>query len=87
MGGIGQGTSGDNTIRILGATLGLPIQLVSGYKGMAEIRLATEAGGGCRDLCRAEDGMAESFGGGRGDPRAASDAKSGSGFPQSPACH
>ena len=44
MGGIGQGTSGDNTIRILGATLGLPIQLVSGYKGMAEIRLATEAG-------------------------------------------
>src|SRR5262245_2304465 len=44
MGGIGQGTSGDNTIRILGAALGLPIQLVSGYKGMAEIRLATEAG-------------------------------------------
>src|SRR5262249_24161743 len=31
-------------IRILAATLGLPIQLVSGYKGMAEIRLATEAG-------------------------------------------
>ncbi len=44
MGGIGQGTSGDNLIRILRSTLGLPIQLVSGYKGMAEIRLATEAG-------------------------------------------
>jgi tripartite-type tricarboxylate transporter receptor subunit TctC len=44
MGGIGQGTSGDNTIRILRATVGLPIQLVSGYKGMADIRLATEAG-------------------------------------------
>jgi tripartite-type tricarboxylate transporter receptor subunit TctC len=44
MGGIGQGTSGDNTIRVLRAVLGLPIQLVSGYKGMAEIRLATEAG-------------------------------------------
>ena len=44
MGGIGQGTSGDNTIKILRATIGLPIQLVSGYKGMAEIRLATEAG-------------------------------------------
>ena len=44
MGGIGQGTSGDNTIKILQATIGLPIQLVSGYKGMAEIRLATEAG-------------------------------------------
>jgi tripartite-type tricarboxylate transporter receptor subunit TctC len=44
MGGIGQGTSGDNTIKVLRAALGLPIQLVSGYKGMAEIRLATEAG-------------------------------------------
>ena len=44
MGGIGQGTSGDNTIRILRSTTGAPIQLVSGYKGMAEIRLATEAG-------------------------------------------
>jgi tripartite-type tricarboxylate transporter receptor subunit TctC len=44
MGGIGQGTSGDNTIKVLKAALGLPIQLVSGYKGMAEIRLATEAG-------------------------------------------
>ncbi len=44
MGGIGQGTSGDNTIKILKAAIGLPIQLVSGYKGMAEIRLATEAG-------------------------------------------
>ena len=44
MGGIGQGTSGDNTIKILRVTIGLPIQLVSGYKGMAEIRLATEAG-------------------------------------------
>lgn len=44
MGGIGQGTSGDNTIKLLRAAIGLPIQLVSGYKGMAEIRLATEAG-------------------------------------------
>lgn len=45
MGGIAQGSSTpDNVIRILRATLGLPIQLVSGYKGMSEIRLATEAG-------------------------------------------
>jgi tripartite-type tricarboxylate transporter receptor subunit TctC len=44
MGGIGQGTSGDNTIKVLKAALGLPVQLVTGYKGMAEIRLATEAG-------------------------------------------
>jgi tripartite-type tricarboxylate transporter receptor subunit TctC len=44
MGGLGQGTSGDNTIKLLRVAVGLPIQLVSGYKGMAEIRLATEAG-------------------------------------------
>jgi tripartite-type tricarboxylate transporter receptor subunit TctC len=34
----------DNIIRILRAALGLPIQLVSGYKGTAEIRLAAEGG-------------------------------------------
>ena len=44
MAGLAQGNSIDNAIRILRTTLGLPIQLVSGYKGMAEIRLATEAG-------------------------------------------
>ena len=87
MGGIGQGTSGDNTIKILGATIGLPIQLVSGYKDMAEIRLATERRGRLPGLCRTEDGMAENPRGGRGDPRVASDAKPGAGFPQSPACH
>ena len=43
-GGIGQGAAGDNTIKLLRTAIGLPIQLVSGYKGMAEIRLATEAG-------------------------------------------
>lgn len=34
----------DNIIRILRAALGLPIQLVSGYKGTPEIRLAAESG-------------------------------------------
>jgi tripartite-type tricarboxylate transporter receptor subunit TctC len=34
----------DNIIRILRAALGLPIQLVSGYKGTPEIRLASESG-------------------------------------------
>ena len=34
----------DNLIRILKSTLGLPIQLVSGYKGTADIRLASESG-------------------------------------------
>ncbi len=51
MGGIGPGTSTpDNATRILKAALGLPIQLVTGYKGTADIRLAAEGGevsGGC----------------------------------------
>jgi tripartite-type tricarboxylate transporter receptor subunit TctC len=34
----------DNVIRILKSALGLPTQLVSGYKGTADIRLAAEGG-------------------------------------------
>lgn len=34
----------DNLIRILRTALGLPIQLVSGYKGTADIRLAADGG-------------------------------------------
>jgi tripartite-type tricarboxylate transporter receptor subunit TctC len=45
MGGVGPGAyAPDNVIRILKASLGLPIQLVSGYKGTADIRLAVESG-------------------------------------------
>jgi len=44
MGGTAPGSNGDNATRILKAVLGLPIQLVSGYKGTAAIRLAVEAG-------------------------------------------
>ena len=51
MGGIAPGTSTpDNATRILKAAFGLPIQLVTGYKGTAEVRLAAEGGevaGGC----------------------------------------
>jgi tripartite-type tricarboxylate transporter receptor subunit TctC len=50
LGGVAPGASPDNTARILKAALGLPIHLVSGYKGTAEIRLAAESGelaGGC----------------------------------------
>jgi tripartite-type tricarboxylate transporter receptor subunit TctC len=50
MGSIAPGTSPENTVRILKATLGLPIQVVSGYKGTAEIRLAAdgdEVAGAC----------------------------------------
>ena len=34
----------DNAIRVLKTALGLPVQLVTGYKGTADIRLAAEAG-------------------------------------------
>jgi len=51
MGGLGPGSSTpDNATRIFKAAVGLPIQLVSGYKGTADIRLAAENGelaGGC----------------------------------------
>lgn len=50
IGGVAPGVPPDNTPRMLKAALGLPIQIVSGYKGTAEIRLAAEAGevaGGC----------------------------------------
>ncbi|HET9917156.1 MAG TPA: tripartite tricarboxylate transporter substrate-binding protein [Candidatus Binatia bacterium] len=49
VGGIGGGAP-DDIARMLAATTALPIQLVSGYKGTAEIRLAAESGelaGGC----------------------------------------
>ena len=49
LGGIG-GAAPDDIARMLAATTALPIQLVAGYKGTAEIRLAAEAGevaGGC----------------------------------------
>ncbi|MBI2988043.1 MAG: hypothetical protein HYY45_14860 [Deltaproteobacteria bacterium] len=51
MGGVAPGASTpDNATRILKEALGLPIQLVSGYKGTSDIRLASESGelaGGC----------------------------------------
>ncbi|PYN14649.1 MAG: hypothetical protein DME05_14630 [Candidatus Rokuibacteriota bacterium] len=50
LGGVAPGGSPDNNARVLKAALGLPIQLVSGYKGTAEIRLAVASGelaGGC----------------------------------------
>ena len=49
LGGIGGGAT-DDVPKMLKATLGLPVQLVVGYKGTAEIRLAAEGGeiaGGC----------------------------------------
>ena len=56
LGGVAPGAAPDNTARILKAALGLPIQLVSGYKGTAEIRLAAE-GGEVAGACWAWDSM------------------------------
>jgi len=51
LGGLAPGTSTpDNATRILKAATGLPIQLVTGYKGTADVRLAADGGeiaGGC----------------------------------------
>ncbi|MBI4527882.1 MAG: hypothetical protein HY695_29150 [Deltaproteobacteria bacterium] len=45
MGGVAPGAyAPDNVIRIVKAALGLPVQLVTGYKGTADIRLAAENG-------------------------------------------
>jgi tripartite-type tricarboxylate transporter receptor subunit TctC len=45
MGGVAPGAfAPDNVIRVVKAALGLPIQLISGYKGTADIRLAAEGG-------------------------------------------
>lgn len=49
LGGIGLGAT-EEVPRMLRAALGLPIQIISGYKGTSEIRLAAESGevaGGC----------------------------------------
>jgi tripartite-type tricarboxylate transporter receptor subunit TctC len=44
IGGTGPGSTSDQIPRVLASTVGLPIQLVSGYKGTADIRLAAESG-------------------------------------------
>jgi tripartite-type tricarboxylate transporter receptor subunit TctC len=43
-GGVGAGSATDDITKIAVATLNLPIQLVSGYKGTADVRLAFNAG-------------------------------------------
>lgn len=44
MGGIAPGNATDDVAKILQVALGLPIHLVSGYKGTSEVRLAVEGG-------------------------------------------
>jgi tripartite-type tricarboxylate transporter receptor subunit TctC len=43
-GGVASGSGSDDFPNVLKATLGLPIQLVSGYKGTADVRLAFNSG-------------------------------------------
>ena len=50
LGGLSPGNSTSDVARIIAAALNLPVQLVEGYKGTNEIRLAADAGelhGGC----------------------------------------
>ena len=44
MGGLGPGNSTSDVVRVVKATLDLPIQLVEGYKGTADVRLAADSG-------------------------------------------
>jgi tripartite-type tricarboxylate transporter receptor subunit TctC len=50
LGGVAPGQTPDNAARILRSALGLPVQVVTSYKGTSAIRLAAESGelaGGC----------------------------------------
>jgi tripartite-type tricarboxylate transporter receptor subunit TctC len=44
LGGLGPGNSTSDVVRVIKATLNLPIQLVEGYKGTADVRLAADSG-------------------------------------------
>jgi tripartite-type tricarboxylate transporter receptor subunit TctC len=50
LGGVGPGSITDDIPKVLAATIGLPIQLVTGFKGTADIRLAF-AGGEIQGVC------------------------------------
>ena len=52
LGGVGPGSATDDIPKVLGATIGLPIQLVTGYKGTADVRLAF-ASGEVQGVCNA----------------------------------
>jgi tripartite-type tricarboxylate transporter receptor subunit TctC len=52
LGGLTSGSTTDDIPKVLAATIGLPIQLVSGYKGTADIRLAFN-GGEVQGICNA----------------------------------
>jgi tripartite-type tricarboxylate transporter receptor subunit TctC len=43
LGGVGVGSATDDIPKVLAAAIGLPMQLVSGYKGTADVRLAFDS--------------------------------------------
>jgi glycerol-3-phosphate acyltransferase PlsY len=43
-GGVGPGETASDVARTVQAALGLPIKVIDGYKGTADIRLAVESG-------------------------------------------
>lgn len=59
-GGLGPGNSTSDAVRAIKATLDLPIQLVEGYKGTAEMRLAAD-GGELHGACWAWESMKSSW--------------------------
>jgi tripartite-type tricarboxylate transporter receptor subunit TctC len=64
MGGTGPGTAQESATRIVRAALELPIQVVSGYRGTADVRLAVEQGelgGACLNWASMRSGWAESL--------------------------
>jgi tripartite-type tricarboxylate transporter receptor subunit TctC len=66
-GGTVPGAAQDSATRVLRTALGLPIQLVSGYRGTGEIRLAVESGelgGACLNWSSLRTAWAESLGAG-----------------------
>jgi hypothetical protein len=74
LGGIGPGGTLSDVARTLKAALGLPIRVVDGYKGVADARLAADAGelaGYCGGLGVGQASMAQGYGCGPGVGRSA----------------
>ena len=83
MGAVGPGNLTDNTLRVLSTSTNLPIQLISGYKGTAPMRLAMESGeldGSCWGWDSIKSTWARAIDIRRGHRRAASRAESASRF-------
>ena len=56
LGGVGTGSTTDDIPKVLMATIGLPAQLVTGYKGTADVRLAFN-GGEVQGICNAWESL------------------------------